>query len=77
MTRAAEIQRQISELQLELKGLAPIDSMTVREVAKIADISPATAARIKGGDHNHALETVKKVLPLLSTCPCCGEKVKT
>jgi transcriptional regulator with XRE-family HTH domain len=75
MSKEADIKRRIAELQMELKGLAPIDTMTVRELASAAGISPATASRVKLGDNNHNLETLVKVVPFMTTCPCCGREV--
>ena len=50
--------------------------MGVREFARAACISPTTATRIKRGDGGTNLSNLRKVLPYLSECPCCGKPVK-
>lgn len=46
-------------------------NLSVRAIAKLTGVSPATASRIQNGaDYN--LSTAQKLLPVLSQCPCCG-----
>lgn len=74
MDRAAKIKAEINRLEAELEGLPLIDTMGVRELARAANISPTTAMRVKRG-HVLSKEVMQKVMPFLSVCPCCGQKV--
>lgn len=74
MSWATEIQEQINRLQAELDGLAPIDTMGVRELARIAHISPTTAMRVKRGE-DASIAVYKKLMPFMKVCPCCGGKL--
>lgn len=76
MTKQNEIQKKIEQLQMELDTLAPIDKLTAREFAELSGVSPATATRLKNGDHDFNVTTLKKALPHLATCPCCGKEVE-
>lgn len=71
MSKATEIQAQINKLQAELDGLAPIDTMGIRELARVAKISPTTAMRAKRGE-DLSISAYKKLMPFMKLCPCCG-----
>lgn len=73
MSRAAELKAQIAELERELSGLDPIESMSVRQIAAKAGISPATAQRFKHGktvDTKTAVALLKS--GIIRHCPVCG-----
>ena len=75
MSRAAELKKIIDDAYAELAGIAPIDRMGVRELARQAGISPTTATRVKRGE-TPDMATAKKLLPFLNDCPCCGRKLR-
>ncbi len=77
MNRAEEIKSRIAKLQAELDGLEPYETMGVREIARAADISPATAGRFKAG-RTIDVPTIKKLIKAkcLSKCPCCGHSLR-
>lgn len=77
MTREDELRETIRRAQAELDGLAPIDRMGLREFARAAGLSPATASRIKHGHPGTNLGNLKKAIPFLDRCPCCGQKVQS
>lgn len=77
MSREDELRATIRRAQAELDGLPPVDRMGLREFARAAGLSPATASRIKCGHPNTSLGNLKKALPFLGQCPCCGQKTKS
>jgi len=77
MSREDELIATIRRAQAELDGLPPVDRMGLREFARAADLSPATASRIRDGHPNTSLGNLKKALPFLGRCPCCGQKMKS
>ena len=74
MSKASKLQAEINRLQAQLDGLAPIDAMGVRELARAANISPTTAMRAKRGEVL-SKAAMEKLMPFLAVCPCCGQKV--
>ncbi|MGB1215058.1 MAG: hypothetical protein ACPG4X_16950 [Pikeienuella sp.] len=48
--------------------------MGIREFARAAGVSVTVASRIKKGEGGTNLANLRKVLPFLSECPCCGSK---
>lgn len=44
-----------------------------RALGRKAGIAPSTASRIIQGEGNAQLGTIKKALPFLDSCPCCGK----
>lgn len=77
MSREDELKATIRRAQAELDGLPPVDRMGLREFARAAGLSPATASRIKDGHPNTSLGNLKKAMPFLGRCPCCGQKTKS
>lgn len=75
MSRAAELEKIISDAKAELDGIALIDRMGVRELARATGISPATVSRIKRGE-TPDMATAQKLMPYMNECPCCGQKLK-
>lgn len=71
--RATKIAKQIDRLKAELLELQPMSALTVRQIAKRAGISPATASRVKNGA-TPDVETARKLMAadLLVECPVCG-----
>ena len=72
--KRSQILKDIAALQDELDLLPPCDAMSVREFARLASISPATAARFKNGNFGD-LKTIKSALPFIGNCPCCGAEI--
>lgn len=74
MSRATELKRKIASLQAELDGLEPYETMSVRQIAKKAGISPATAHRFKAGE-TVDVTTIRKLISsgCVEMCPCCGQ----
>lgn len=62
----------IAELRAELRRLAPTDGMSVREIAREAGISPATAQRFRKGMQLD-IPTVQALMKagFITECPCC------
>lgn len=75
MTKEKRLKAKIKRLQAELNGLPPIDRMGVRELARASGVSPTTAMRAKHGE-TLDMETIKKLLPFLSKCPCCNQPLR-
>ena len=74
--RAQEIAQEIARLQGELKGLAPIDVLGVRELSRVSGVSPSTISRVRNGEEP-SMRVAKELLPYLKTCPCCGKALET
>ena len=72
MSRKSDIEKQIKKLQGELEGLAPMETMGIRELGRAAGVSPTTALRAKRGEVL-SKEVMKKMIPFMSECPCCGQ----
>lgn len=68
------LQNEIAKLQAELDGMPPIEAMGVRELARAAGVSPTTATRAKRGDVL-SYSNMKKLLPFMGNCPCCGRSM--
>lgn len=65
-----QIEAQIASLQAQLDGMAPIDALGVRELARQAGVSPTTATRAKRGEVL-SYENMRKLMPFMNDCPCC------
>ena len=72
MTREDELRKIIANAEAELAGIPAVDRMGLREFAREAGFSPTTATRIKQGHPGTTLGSLKKALPFLGECPCCG-----
>lgn len=74
MSRASEILKEISALQVGLNGLQPYEKLSVRQLARKAGISPATASRLKNGK-TMDVPTIQKLIETgcVRTCLCCGQ----
>lgn len=70
---ANQIKAEIDALRDELDRISPAESLSVRKIAKIAGISPATAHRFKSG-RPLDVPTVKALMAakLIPKCPVCG-----
>lgn len=66
------ITEQINALQERLKELDPVKHMSARELAEASGVPAATAHRFKTGK-TVTMEVAKKMLPFITTCPCCGK----
>lgn len=68
-----QIKADIDALRVELRRVSPAEDMSVRDIARIAGISPATAHRFKQGKSLDT-KTVKSLISagLILECPCCG-----
>lgn len=77
MKRSQEIKQKIATLQAELNGLEPHESLGVRELARIAGISPSTASRFKAGKTIDA-KTIYALhaAGMITKCPHCGAELK-
>ena len=50
-------------------------SSSVRDVARITGLPPATVHRFLTGQ-NVSLQTAVKMLPVRAVCPCCGKPTR-
>ena len=73
--RAAEIKSEINRLKAELLLSSPAAELSIRELAKVVGISPATAHRFKAGKAVD-IPTARKLMSagVIKECPCCGRK---
>jgi len=69
-----QLESEIAKLQAELDGMPPIEALGVRELARAAGVSPTTATRAKRGDIL-SYGNMKKLLPFMGNCPCCGRSM--
>ncbi|WP_366523775.1 helix-turn-helix domain-containing protein [uncultured Roseobacter sp.] len=51
--------------------MTQIDELSVRQLAKLSGLPPATVHRFRTGQ-NVSLETAAKMRPFVENCPCCG-----
>ena len=54
--------------------IKPASAMGVRELGRAAGLSPTTVMRIKRGEYGTSLRNLRKALPFLDVCPCCGKE---
>ena len=73
--RAKEIRQEIARLQVELGELSPMETMSVREFAKVAGLTPAMAHRIKRGEDRVRMTSYKRALPFMGRCPLCKQRL--
>ena len=73
--RVEALKAKIATLREELVSLSPGEDLSVRELARRAGISPATAQRFKTGK-TVDIPTAKKLMAakLITICPCCGRQ---
>jgi len=67
----------IAELKAELRRLSPTEGLSVREIARVAGISPATAHRFRKGMQVD-IPTVQALMKagFITKCPCCDRELK-
>ena len=54
----------------------PLSEYGVRELARATGISPTTAVRVKRGDGDFDLSTIRAVLAATGFCMCCQSEAK-
>ena len=73
-----QIKREIEALQAELHRVSPVESLSVRKIAKLAGVSVGTAQRFKKGA-NLDVPSIKALMGagLIKRCPVCEAPSQT
>ncbi|MGB1214765.1 MAG: hypothetical protein ACPG4X_15475 [Pikeienuella sp.] len=73
VAQADHERRILSALTPAPVDIAPRDDLSCRDIEEITGVSKATVSRFLNSGHDIQLSTARKLLPVLSACPCCND----